>query len=147
MICYAKLRQWCPTLCYPIECSPPGSSVHGFSGQEYWSELPCPPPGDLPNPEVEPLSLMSPMLTGRFLPIWEALIIIYHFFNNTPPLEKSPHVNSKSVELERDKLCNACQTNTKHVRLYVCVYVCMCVCVCTLTLIFLPHSFSLPYNF
>ena len=129
MICYAKLHQLCPTLCDPIECSPPGSSVHGFSGQEYWSELPCPPPGDLPNPEVEPLSLMSPMLAGRFLPIWEALIIIYHCFNNTPPLEKSPHMNSKSVELERDKLCNACQTNTKHVCLYVyrCAWMCVCV--------------------
>ena len=29
----------------------------GFSGQEYWSGLPCPPPGDLPNPGIEPTSL------------------------------------------------------------------------------------------
>ena len=29
----------------------------GFSRQEYWSGLPCPPPGDLPNPEIEPASL------------------------------------------------------------------------------------------
>ena len=28
----------------------------GFSRQEYWSELPCPPPGDLPNPGTEPTS-------------------------------------------------------------------------------------------
>ena len=28
----------------------------GFSGQEYWSELPCPPPGDLPNAGIEPRS-------------------------------------------------------------------------------------------
>ena len=28
----------------------------GFSRQEYWSGLPCPPPGDLPNPEIEPRS-------------------------------------------------------------------------------------------
>ena len=34
----------------------------GFSGQEYWSGLPCPPPGDLPNPEIKPSSLMSPAL-------------------------------------------------------------------------------------
>ena len=31
----------------------------GFSRQEYWSGLPCPPPGDLPEPEIEPVSLMS----------------------------------------------------------------------------------------
>ena len=29
----------------------------GFSRQEYWSGLPCPPPGDLPNPGVKPVSL------------------------------------------------------------------------------------------
>ena len=38
----------------------------GFSRQEYWSELPCPPPGDLPDPGIEPVSLMSPGLEGRF---------------------------------------------------------------------------------
>ena len=39
----------------------------GFSRQEYWSGLPCPPPGDLPNPRIEPASLMSPALAGGFL--------------------------------------------------------------------------------
>ena len=38
----------------------------GFSRQEYWSGLPCPPPGDLPDPEVEPASFMSPALAGEF---------------------------------------------------------------------------------
>ena len=38
----------------------------GFSHQEYWSVLPCPRPGDLPNPGIEPASLMSPALAGRF---------------------------------------------------------------------------------
>ena len=38
----------------------------GFSKQEYWSGLPFPSPGDLPNPVIEPLSLMSPALTGGF---------------------------------------------------------------------------------
>ena len=38
----------------------------GFSRQEYWSQLPCPCPGDLPNPGVETTSLMSPALAGRF---------------------------------------------------------------------------------
>ena len=35
----------------------------GFSRQEYWSGLPFPPPGDLPNPGIKP---MSPALAGRF---------------------------------------------------------------------------------
>ena len=38
----------------------------GFSRQEYWSGLPCPPPGDLPDPGTELLSLMSPALVGGF---------------------------------------------------------------------------------
>ena len=38
----------------------------GFSRQEYWSGLPCPPPGDLPDPGTEPNSLMSPALAGGF---------------------------------------------------------------------------------
>ena len=38
----------------------------GFSRQEYWGGLPCPPPGDLPNPGIKPESLMSPALAGGF---------------------------------------------------------------------------------
>ena len=37
----------------------------GFSKQEYWNGLPCPPPVDLPNTKMEPASLMSPALTSR----------------------------------------------------------------------------------
>ena len=39
----------------------------GFSRQEPWSGSSCPPPGDLPDPAIEPASLMSPALAGRFL--------------------------------------------------------------------------------
>ena len=38
----------------------------GFSRQEYWSGLPCPPLGDIPDPGIEPTPLMSPSLAGRF---------------------------------------------------------------------------------
>ena len=38
----------------------------GFSSQEYWSGLPYPPPGDLPNLGMEPKSLMSSALAGSF---------------------------------------------------------------------------------
>ena len=47
----------------------------GFSRQEYWRGLPCPPPGDLPHPGMEAESLKSPPLTGEFLTAsaaWEA---------------------------------------------------------------------------
>ena len=37
-----------------------------FFRQEYWSGLPCPPPGDLPDSGIEPTSLESPALAGRF---------------------------------------------------------------------------------
>ena len=46
-----------------------------FSRQEYWSGLPCPPPGDLPYPGIEPSSLMFLPLAGRFFTTssaWEA---------------------------------------------------------------------------
>ena len=48
----------------------------GFSRQECWNELPCSPPGDLPDPGIKPTSLMSPALAGRFFTTsatWEAL--------------------------------------------------------------------------
>ena len=37
-----------------------------FSRQDYWSGLPCPSPGDLPNSEIAPMSLKSPALAGKF---------------------------------------------------------------------------------
>ena len=53
----------CPTLCNPIDYQAPPSM--GFSRQEYWSGLPFPSPGDLPNPGIEP---GSPTLqTGALL--------------------------------------------------------------------------------
>ena len=47
-----------------------------FSSQEYWFQ--CPPPGDLPNPRIEPTSLMSPALVGGFFTTsttWEAQVV------------------------------------------------------------------------
>ena len=48
-----EVIQSCPTLCDPMDCSLPGSSIHGFSRQEYWSRLSFPSPGDHPDPEIE----------------------------------------------------------------------------------------------
>ena len=50
----------------PMDCSRPGFSVHGFSRQEYWSGLPFPSPGVLPDPGIKPVSLMSPVLASEF---------------------------------------------------------------------------------
>ena len=64
---HAHSLQSGPTLCNPMDCSLPGSSVDGgFSRQEYWSGLPCPPPGDLPDPGIEP---ESPALQADSLPV------------------------------------------------------------------------------
>ena len=59
-VCCAKLLQPCPTLCDSLDCSPPGSLSVAFSRQEYWSGLPCPPPGDLLETGIKPTSLMFP---------------------------------------------------------------------------------------
>ena len=61
------VTQLCPTLCDPMDCSPPDSSFHEFSRPEFFrSGLPFLTPGDLPNPGMEPVSLPSPALAGRF---------------------------------------------------------------------------------
>ena len=62
----AGVSATCPTLCDPMDCSPPGSPPSvGFSRQEGWSRLPLPSPGDLPNPGIKP---RSPALQAGSLP-------------------------------------------------------------------------------
>ena len=79
---HAKLLQSCPTLCDPINCSPPGSSLHEIlqAGTLEWVAM---PPGDLPDPWIEPVSLTSPCVGRWFLytsTTWEAptLITLYN---------------------------------------------------------------------
>ena len=73
----------CTTSCFsPVQLSATPWTVArqaplsmGFSRQEYCSGLPCPPPGDLPDPGIEPMSLMSPSLAGMLFTTgitWEA---------------------------------------------------------------------------
>ena len=72
VVCCCLVNQLCPTL-QPHILS--GSLSMGFSRQEYQSGLPCPPPGDLPDPGIELASLESPALAGRFFTnsaTWEA---------------------------------------------------------------------------
>ena len=64
MYCCCSVAKLCPTLCNPmVACQTPLSM--GFSRQEYWSELPFPSPGDLPDPGIEP---KSPTLWTDSLP-------------------------------------------------------------------------------
>ena len=65
----AKSLQLCPTLCDPIDCGLPGSSVHGTFQARILEWLPCPPPKDLPDPEIEPMPLMSPHWQAGSLPL------------------------------------------------------------------------------
>ena len=58
----------CPTLCDSVDCSLPGSSAHGISQQVYWSGLPFPPSGDLPNPRIKPTSPAAPAFQVDSLP-------------------------------------------------------------------------------
>ena len=55
-----------PTLCDPTDCSRQAPLSMGFPGQEYWNRLPFPPPGDLPNPGIEP---RSPAWQEDYLPM------------------------------------------------------------------------------
>ena len=59
------VAQACLTLCHPWTAALQAPLSMGFSRQEYWSGLPCPPPGDLPNLGIEP---RSPALQADSLP-------------------------------------------------------------------------------
>ena len=75
----AKSLQSCPTLCYPIDGSPPGPAVPGCIAAIclhmnlkfilYWSGLPLPSPGDLPDPGIKPTSPVTPGLEADSLPL------------------------------------------------------------------------------
>ena len=55
----AQSLQLCPSLCDPLTVAHQNPQFMGFSRQEYWSGLLCPPPGDIPNPGIEPHLLQS----------------------------------------------------------------------------------------
>ena len=70
-----------PTLCDPVESSPPGPSVHGNSPGKNTSGLPCPPPEDLPNPGIKPRSpalWVDSLLSREALEAHRVCIWLYH---------------------------------------------------------------------
>ena len=76
----------------------------GFFKQEYWSGLPFPSPGDLPNPGIKPVSLVSPVLAGRFFTtsaIWEA-----HGYTNIGQnkLKEKKRKNCKRRQRDQEQL-------------------------------------------
>ena len=65
----------------------------GFSRQEYWSGLLCPPPGYLPDPGIKPASFMSPELAGRFFTTsttWEAQLMLLSSVTQSCPTLCNP---------------------------------------------------------
>ena len=63
-------------LCDAMDCSPPGSPLHGFSRQECWSGLPFPSPGYLLDPGMEPLSPQWPLDHTQL----NSTFLLYHPF-------------------------------------------------------------------
>ena len=63
-VCVCVCSQLCPTLSTLAVARQAPLSME-FSRQDYWNGLPFPPLGDLPDPGVEPTSLLSPVLAGR----------------------------------------------------------------------------------
>ena len=75
MCVHVKSLQLCPTLCNPMVCSPPGPSVHRILQARIMESVAMPSSRDLLDPGMEPISLMSPALAGRFFTTsttWEA---------------------------------------------------------------------------
>ena len=69
MFMHANSLQLCPTLCNPMDCSLPGSSVHGILQARILEWLSCSPPGDLSDPGIEPTSPAAPALQVDCLPL------------------------------------------------------------------------------
>ena len=66
---HAKSLQSCPTLCDPMDCNLPGSSIHGILQARPLEWVAMPPPGDLPNPGIKPESPVAPALKVDSLPL------------------------------------------------------------------------------
>ena len=63
----AKALHSRPTLCHPTDCNQAGSYVHGILQARILEWVAVPSPGDLPDPGIEPASVMSSALAGGFL--------------------------------------------------------------------------------
>ena len=82
-MCVWMCAQLGPTLCDPIDCSPPGSSVHGILQTRILQSVAFPPPGDLVSPEIEPHLLCLLHWQGDSLPLQYLLHIYTHYYTQT----------------------------------------------------------------
>ena len=110
-----KVTQSCPTLCNPMDYSPPGSPVDGITRSEYWREMSFPSPGDLPKPENEPRSpalqadsLLSE-LPEKNLPKKQILFLTFFFFFGE---EAMPCGMWDLSSQTRDQTCVPCSGST-----------------------------------
>ena len=80
----------------------------GFSRQGYWSGLPCPPPGDLPDPGIEPVSPVAPASQADSLPLshqgspqaYLGLPLLQYFLPYFVDDSLSPHTNGVNIYIE-----------------------------------------------
>ena len=79
VLCCGFSHVWLCVTPWTVACQAPLSM--GFSSQEYWSGLPCPPPGDLPNPGMEPGSSAVWVIS---LPSEPSNLIFYSLFMVSP---------------------------------------------------------------
>ena len=94
---------------WTVACQAPLST--GFSRQEYWNGLPCPAPGDIPNPGIEPMSLTSPALAGGFFTTsatWKAwsYVSVCVCVLSVCVHAQCVHVHARSVAQSCLALCN-----------------------------------------
>ena len=94
-----SVTQSCLTLCDPIDCSPPGSSVHGILQARILEWVPCPSPGDFPDPGIEP---KSPALQVDSLP------------SEPPGKRNSPQIHGYLVCTRPSATCQGMQRPTRH---------------------------------
>ena len=73
----AKSLQSCPALCSPVDRSPPGSSVHGILQARMLEWVSCSSPRDLPDPQIKPVSFVSPAPAGRSFTTSMTWVYIY----------------------------------------------------------------------
>ena len=79
ILCVCVHAQLCLTLCNPVDCSLPGSSIHEIFQAKYWCGLPFPSLRYLPDPGIEPMSLAYPLplqVNSLLLSTWESLEIL-----------------------------------------------------------------------
>ena len=92
----------------------------GFSKQEHWNRLPCPPPRDLPDSRIEPAPLMPPALAGKFFSTcatWEA----QHFLTFLKKfLKQNKHITTKYLQGVEMWHCQMClERNSILIRVWI----------------------------